>query len=119
VNPHLLRHTRATEAARSGWNEEQMRKFFGWAPGSPMPSTYTHLTAEDMRERVLKDRGGSGPKQEPRPAPPPRDPAKAPPRPTSEAYQRPDVDDEVAATLAAFLRRRNPSAPPEGPTESP
>ncbi len=57
LSPHDFRHTRATRAARAGWGEEQMRKFFGWSPGSKMPSTYIHLTLDDVREQVRRDAG--------------------------------------------------------------
>jgi hypothetical protein len=55
--PHDFRHTRATEAARDNWNEEKMRCYFGWKPGSRMPSLYTHLALGDLREQVRRDAG--------------------------------------------------------------
>lgn len=57
VNPHLFRHTRATEAARNNWNETRMRLFFGWTGWSRMPSLYTHLGADVIRDQVLQDAG--------------------------------------------------------------
>jgi integrase len=57
VNLKLFRHSRATEVAILGWNEEKMRVFFGWAPGSPMPSIYMHIAAEDVKNQVLRDHG--------------------------------------------------------------
>ncbi len=57
VNPHAFRHARATECARKGWTEAQMRNFFGWARSSPMPSLYIHLADADVRNRVLQDAG--------------------------------------------------------------
>lgn len=57
VSPHDFRHTAATEKAKAGWVEEELRKFFGWAPGSIMPSIYVHLSLGDMRERVRRDAG--------------------------------------------------------------
>lgn len=57
VWPHLFRHTRATRAARARWPEESMRSYFGWAPGSPMPSVYVHLAQADMEELVRRDAG--------------------------------------------------------------
>jgi integrase len=52
---HDLRHTCATEKARLRWSEEQMSRFFGWAPGSSMPSVYIHLNLDDMRAQVAAD----------------------------------------------------------------
>ncbi|MBI2078267.1 MAG: site-specific integrase [Euryarchaeota archaeon] len=66
VNPHLFRHTRATKAARNNWNESRMRLFFGWTGWSRMPSLYTHLNPDLIRDQVLRDEGfveasGNGP----------------------------------------------------------
>ncbi|MBI2077959.1 MAG: site-specific integrase [Euryarchaeota archaeon] len=55
--PHLFRHTRATRAARAGWNEAQLRAYFGWTGSSHMPSVYIHLAARDMEEQVRRDAG--------------------------------------------------------------
>ena len=57
MNPHLFRHTRATRAATQGWNEPQMRAYFGWGPGSEMPSHYIHLSARNMEDQVRRDAG--------------------------------------------------------------
>jgi integrase/recombinase XerD len=43
LHPHLFRHTAATERARLGWNEAQMRAYFGWSKSTDMPSRYVHL----------------------------------------------------------------------------
>jgi len=55
IHPHLFRHTRATRAAEAGWNEAELRAYFGWAPGSAMASHYVHLAQAHMEERVRKD----------------------------------------------------------------
>ena len=57
LSAHDMRHGRATEVAQLGWNEEKMRKFFGWRPGSSMPARYTHLAAQDVKDQVLQDAG--------------------------------------------------------------
>ncbi len=57
LSAHDLRHGRATETAQLDWNEEKMRKFFGWRPGSNMPTRYTHLAAQDIQDQVLSDAG--------------------------------------------------------------
>lgn len=58
--PHLFRHTAATERARLGWNEGQMRAFFGWAKDSDMPSVYVHLAGMDYENVELERRGLKG-----------------------------------------------------------
>jgi integrase len=55
LTPHDFRHTCATEKARLGWNESQLRLYFGWGPGSKTPSTYVHLSMDDQRNRILRD----------------------------------------------------------------
>jgi integrase len=58
IGPHDLRHTCATEKARTaGWNELMMRDFFGWRAGSDMPSLYSHLTFADLEAQVMRDAG--------------------------------------------------------------
>src|ERR1051325_2654946 len=52
VHPHLFRHTRATRAADAGWNEAQMRPFFGWASASQIPSRYIHLRKRQLKENT-------------------------------------------------------------------
>ena len=63
IHPHLFRHTAATERARLGWNEGQMRAFFGWAKGSDMPSWYVHLAGKDYEDVEIERRGLKGRKQ--------------------------------------------------------
>ncbi len=57
LTPHDFRHTRATEAARGGWMEAELRTYFGWKTGSDMPSRYVRLALGDMRKRVRRDAG--------------------------------------------------------------
>lgn len=57
LHPHLFRHTAATERARLGWNEAQMRAYFGWSRSSDMPSRYVHLAGLDYEEMELERRG--------------------------------------------------------------
>lgn len=57
VHPHLFRHSAATERARAGWNESQMRAFFGWSRSSDMPSRYVHLAGQDYERIELERRG--------------------------------------------------------------
>jgi site-specific recombinase XerD len=60
LHPHLFRHTAATERARLGWNEAQMRAYFGWSRTSDMPSVYVHLAGLDYEEMELERRGKKG-----------------------------------------------------------
>lgn len=55
IYPHLFRHTAATRCARRGWNEAQLRAYFGWSGTSSMPSAYIHLAYEDMRDQVRRE----------------------------------------------------------------
>lgn len=52
VNPHALRHARATHLA-SKLTEAQMCEFFGWTQGSDMPATYVHLSGRDVDKAIL------------------------------------------------------------------
>lgn len=51
ISPHSLRHASATHHAVK-LNEFQMRQLYGWAPGSPMPSRYVHLSGRDLDDAV-------------------------------------------------------------------
>lgn len=55
--PKDFRHTAATRATLAGWNEAQMRAYFGWEPNSPMPSYYAQFTASDANRMRLKQAG--------------------------------------------------------------
>jgi len=53
IYPHLFRHSRATELAKT-LTEAQLCEFFGWTQGSNMPATYVHLSGRDTDEAILK-----------------------------------------------------------------
>ena len=55
-NPHLFRHSRATEMA-SYLTEFQMNQYFGWKQGSDMPSTYVHMNGKEVEGAVLAMNG--------------------------------------------------------------
>lgn len=57
VYPYLMRHSRATHLAAMGFNEAQMRKYFGWSDISKMPSIYIHLSGRDVNEGLLRAYG--------------------------------------------------------------
>ena len=50
---YIFRHTRATDLALY-LTEEAMRKYFGWAPGSKMPSRYVHIAMQDVENKILE-----------------------------------------------------------------
>lgn len=55
-NPHHFRHSRATELANF-LTEFQMNQYFGWVQGSPMPSTYVHLSGKEIDDTILAVNG--------------------------------------------------------------
>lgn len=52
LNPHLFRHSRLTELARTKCNEASLCKFAGWTSGSDMARVYFHLTDDDIIEII-------------------------------------------------------------------
>lgn len=57
ITCHVLRHAAATEDARNGMNEENLRRKYGWAQGSRMPSRYTNLNTQDVLKAQMRARG--------------------------------------------------------------
>ncbi|MFO1532405.1 MAG: tyrosine-type recombinase/integrase [Thermoplasmatota archaeon] len=57
LSPHDFRHTRCTRAAQANWGQQRMEDVFGWEPGSPMPSHYSHLSDEDLLKQARQDVG--------------------------------------------------------------
>jgi len=55
LHPHLFRHSRLTELAKTRLNEAQLRKFAGWGADSNMPKIYFHLDDSDVREILLEE----------------------------------------------------------------
>lgn len=56
--PHLLRHSRLTELAASGYsNEALLKKFAGWEAGSNMAAIYFHLDDADTKNMILIENG--------------------------------------------------------------
>lgn len=62
LSMHSLRHSRATALCQH-INEFEMRKIFGWAPGSRMPEVYIRSEAIDEL-KALKKAAGLGEKEE-------------------------------------------------------
>lgn len=50
VNPHLLRHTHATELIRAGWDMSYVQKRLGHTDIQTTINTYVHLTDEDLEK---------------------------------------------------------------------
>lgn len=57
VNPHKFRHASATYACLKGYNEEIIRKKYGWSANSTVPSRYLHLIDEDVIDATLEKEG--------------------------------------------------------------
>lgn len=56
VNPHLFRHSQASELAQN-LTEAQMNEYFGWQQGSKMPAIYVHLSGRNIDEKILEMKG--------------------------------------------------------------
>jgi integrase/ribosomal protein L40E len=56
VNPHMFRHSRATDLANL-LTEAQMKTYFGWTNDSKMASVYVHLSGRDVDEAILRIHG--------------------------------------------------------------
>ncbi|MFA4859190.1 tyrosine-type recombinase/integrase [Methanoregula sp.] len=57
VHPHGFRHARATDKAREGYTEMELRIMFGWSKSSNMPATYIHLSGADVKQKILQKAG--------------------------------------------------------------
>lgn len=55
-NPHLFRHSRATQMAQH-LTEFQMNQYFGWIQGSKMPATYVHMSGKNLDQSILAMNG--------------------------------------------------------------
>jgi integrase len=96
-HPHLFRHTRATRAARAGWNVYQMSRYFGWSGNSNMAANYVHLVLSDVEDRVKADLAPPNPAPQPASVPV----AAAPPPPSVVAPDPTAIAAAIAAALAA------------------
>lgn len=54
VNPHLLRHTHATELIRAGMDMAYVQKRLGHSDIQTTINTYVHLTDDDMRKAYVE-----------------------------------------------------------------
>ncbi|MFH1770117.1 MAG: tyrosine-type recombinase/integrase [archaeon] len=55
-NPHLFRHSRASELCKT-LTEAQMCQYFGWVVGSGQIRTYVHISGRDIDASILKYNG--------------------------------------------------------------
>jgi site-specific recombinase XerD len=60
VYPHLFRHSKATEFARAGKNEDFLRKWFGWSKSSKTPTLYVNTNVQDMERQYKEMKGIKG-----------------------------------------------------------
>jgi len=56
IYPHLMRHSRLTELAKT-LTEAELRLFAGWGKDSDMVETYVHLSHRDLDKAILKQEG--------------------------------------------------------------
>ncbi len=61
---HGFRHSSATDFARQGYNETELRLKYGWSPTSNIPSNYTHYNFEQLKKKILVKSGKSKEKDE-------------------------------------------------------
>lgn len=54
VNPHLLRHTHATELIRAGWNMSYVQKRLGHSDIQTTVNAYVHLSDSDLTQEYQK-----------------------------------------------------------------
>ncbi len=57
VHPHAFRHARATDKAKDGYTEMELRIMFGWSPSSNMPATYIHISGADVKLKLMQKAG--------------------------------------------------------------
>ena len=57
VNPHIFRHSRATDLLRRDYSLSKLPALMGWTPGTKMLNIYSHLNGEDADEEVLRLHG--------------------------------------------------------------
>ena len=63
VHPHLFRHSRATHLLRT-LSEQTVKKYMGWSKVSHMIQVYSHVSAKDVEDEMLRIYGLK-PQQEP------------------------------------------------------
>jgi len=61
---HGFRHSSATDFAKQGYNETELRLKFGWSKKSNIPSNYTHYNFDELKKKILIKSGKSKEKDE-------------------------------------------------------
>ncbi len=59
VNPHIFRHSRASNLANK-LTEAQLKEMFGWTQSSEMAAVYVHMSGRDVDKALLKIHGLAG-----------------------------------------------------------
>lgn len=59
VNPHIFRHSRASNLANK-LTEAQLKEMFGWTQSSEMAAVYVHLSGRDVDKALLRIHGLAG-----------------------------------------------------------
>ncbi len=54
IYPHLFRHSRATQLAKEGYSEQDMKIIMGWTRNSDMASVYMHMSGADVEKKILE-----------------------------------------------------------------
>lgn len=57
VSPHRLRDAMATHLAERGFNEFQLREYFGWSKSSDMPTKYVRVAKNMANDRRREEHG--------------------------------------------------------------
>jgi len=64
ITCHTLRHNSATQCAKLGFNEMELRIRYGWTKTSTMPSRYVHLASKDLDDKIKVITGFKEPEKE-------------------------------------------------------
>jgi len=59
VNPHIFRHSRASNLANK-LTEAQLKDMFRWTQSSEMAAVYVHMSGRDVDKALLKIHGLAG-----------------------------------------------------------
>jgi len=54
---HGFRHSSATDFAKQGYNETELRLKYGWTETSNIPANYTHYKHNELRNKLLARNG--------------------------------------------------------------